>query len=162
MQAGDECTQTPRFRQYQFQAHSCHNSCVKQNPVRKADQAGNLADMAENLSQKEAAVAMEAIEKVYQKRADDAVRDFRTWFDAALLPILKDFAELAGAKLTIRQDHFHDITAVFTGRCGFDITATQKRMRMAMAAADHISVNRWSGSDEVEFSLIFGFPENEE
>ncbi len=127
-----------------------------------ADQAGNLADMAENLSQEEAAAAMEAIEKVRQKRADDAVRDFRTWFDAALLPILKDFAELAGAKLTIQQDHFHDITAVFTGRCGFDITATQKRMRMAMAAADHISVNRWAGSDKVEFSLIFGFPENED
>lgn len=126
------------------------------------DQAGNLADMAENLSQEEAAAAIEAIEKVRRERADDAVRDFRAWFDAALLPILKGFAELVGAKLTIRQDHFHDITATFTGRCGFDITATQKRMRMAMAAADHISVNRWSGSNEVEFSLIFGFSETEE
>ena len=126
------------------------------------DQAGNLADMAENLSQEEAAAAIEAIEKVRRERADDAVRDFRAWFDATLLPILKGFAELTGAKLTIRQDHFHDITATFTGRCGFDITATQKRMRMAMAAADHISVNRWSGSNEVEFSLIFGFSETEE
>ena len=126
------------------------------------DQAGNLADMAENLSQEEAVAAIEAIEKVRRERADDAVRDFRAWFDAALLPILKGFAELTGAKLTIRQDHFHDITATFTGRCGFDITATQKRMRMAMAAADHISVNRWSGSNEVEFSLIFGFSETEE
>lgn len=126
------------------------------------DQAGNLADMAENLSQEEAAAAIEAIEKVRRERADDAVRDFRAWFDAALLPILKGFAELTGAKLTIRQDHFHDITATFTGRCGFDITATQKRMRIAMAAADHISVNRWSGSNEVEFSLIFGFSETEE
>ena len=126
------------------------------------DQAGNLADMAENLSQEEAAAAIEAIEKVRRERADDAVRDFRAWFDAALLPILKGFAELTGAKLTIRQDHFHDITATFTGRCGFDITDTQKRMRRAMAAADHISVNRWSGSNEVEFSLIFGFPETEE
>ena len=126
------------------------------------DQAGNLADMAENLSQEEAAAAIEAIKKVRRERADDAVRDFRAWFDAALLPILKGFAELTGAKLTIRQDHFHDITATFTGRCGFDITATQKRMRMAMAAADHISVNRWSGSNEVEFSLIFGFSETEE
>lgn len=126
------------------------------------DRAGNLADMAENLSQEEAAAAIEAIEKVRRERADDAVRDFRAWFDAALLPILKGFAELTGAKLTIRQDHFHDITATFTGRCGFDITATQKRMRMAMAAADHISVNRWSGSNEVEFSLIFGFSETEE
>lgn len=108
------------------------------------DKAGNLADMAENLSQAGAVAAMKAIEKVRRERADDAVRDFQTWFDAAFLPILKEFAELAGAKLTIRQDRFHDITAVFTGRCGFDITATQKRMRMALAAADHISVNRWS------------------
>lgn len=126
------------------------------------DKAGNLADMAENLSQAEAVAAMEAIEKVRRERADVAIRNFRTWFDAALLPILKEFAELTGAKLTIRQDRFHDITAVFTGRCGLDITATQKRMRMALIAADHISVNRWSGSDEVEFSLIFGFPETEE
>lgn len=45
------------------------------------DQAGNLADMAENLSQEEAAAAIEAIEKVRRERADDAVRDFRAWFD---------------------------------------------------------------------------------
>ena len=126
------------------------------------DQAGNLADMAENLSQEEAAAAIEAIEKVRRERADDAVRDFRAWFDAALLPILKGFAELTGAKLTIRQDHFHDITAVFTGRCGFDITVTQKRMRMVMAVADHTSINRWAESDTVELSLIFGFHENKE
>ena len=61
------------------------------------DQAGNLADMAETLSQEEATAAIEAIESVRRKRGNDAVRDFRAWFDAALLPILKDFAELAGA-----------------------------------------------------------------
>ncbi len=144
------------------QNETLENDDVLEFDYTGADEADNLADMAENLSQEEATAAMEAIEKVCQKRTDDAVRDFRAWFDAALLPILIDFAELAGAKLTIRQDHFHDITAVFTGRCGFDITATQKRMRMALAAADHISVSRWPGSDEVEFSLIFGFPENEE
>ena len=144
------------------QNETLENDDVLEFDYTGTDQAGNLATMAETLSQDEAAAAMEAIESVRRKHADDAVRDFRAWFDTALLPILKGFAELTGAKLTIRQDHFHDITAVFTGRCGFDITAAQKRMRMAMAVADHISVNRWSGSDEVEFSLIFGFPENEE
>ena len=43
-----------------------------------ADETGNLAAMTENLSQEEAAAAMEAIEIVRQKRVDDAVRDFRT------------------------------------------------------------------------------------
>ena len=144
------------------QNETLENDDVLEFDYTGTDQAGNLATMAETLSQDEAAAAMEAIESVRRKHADDAVRDFRAWFDAALLPILKGFAELTGAKLTIRQDHFHDITATFTGRCGFHITATQKRMRMAMAAADHISVNRWSGSNEVEFSLIFGFSETEE
>ena len=32
---------------------------------------------------------------------------------------------------------------------------------MVVSAADHISVNRWSGSNEVEFTLIFGIPEDE-
>lgn len=33
---------------------------------------------------------------------------------------------------------------------------------MVVAAADHISINRWSDSSEVELTLIFGIPENEE
>ena len=141
------------------QNETLENDDVLEFDYTGTDQADNLADMAENLSQDEAAAAMEAIESVRRKRADDAVRGFRTWFDAALLPILKEFAELVGAKLTIRQDHFHDITAAFTGRCGFDIMATQKRMRMALATADHISVNRHIDGDGVELVLVYGFPE---
>lgn len=144
------------------QNETLENDDVLEFDYTGTDQAGNLATMAETLSQDEAAAAMEAIESVRRKHADDAVRDFQAWFDAALLPILKGFAELTGAKLTIRQDHFHDITAVFTGRCGFDITVTQKRMRMVMAVADHTSINRWAESDTVELSLIFGFHENKE
>lgn len=141
------------------QNETLENDDVLEFDYTGTDQAGNLATMAETLSQDEAAAAMEAIESVRRKHADDAVRDFRAWFDTALLPILKGFAELVGAKLTIRQDHFHDITAVFTGRCGFDITATQKRMRMALATADHISVNRHIDGDGVELVLVYGFPE---
>lgn len=141
------------------QNETLENDDVLEFDYTGTDQAGNLATMAETLSQDEAAAAMEAIESVRRKHADDAVRDFRAWFDTALLPILKGFAELTGAKLTIRQDHFHDITAVFTGRCGFDIMATQKRMRMALATADHISVNRHIDGDGVELVLVYGFPE---
>ena len=74
------------------QNETLENDDVLEFDYTGTDQAGNLAAMAENLSQEEAAAAMKAIEKVRQKRVDDAVRDFRTWFDAALLPILKGFA----------------------------------------------------------------------
>ena len=83
-------------------------------------------------------------------------------FDAAFLPILKDFAEITGSRLKIQQDPWHDITATFSSQCGIDITPSEKRMRMVISTADHISINKQADSDRVDFSLIFGFPDDAE
>lgn len=83
-------------------------------------------------------------------------------FDAAFLPILKDFAEITGSRLKIQQDPWHDITATFSSQCGIDITPSEKRMRMVISTADHISINKQTDSDRVDFSLIFGFPDDAE
>ena len=83
-------------------------------------------------------------------------------FDAAFLPTLKDFAEITGSRLKIQQDPWHDITATFSSQCGIDITPSEKRMRMVISAADHISINKQTDSDRVDFSLIFGFPDDAE
>ena len=83
-------------------------------------------------------------------------------FDAAFLPILKDFAEITGSRLKIQQDPWHDITATFSSQCGIDITPSEKRMRMIISAADHISINKQTDSDRMDFSLIFGFPDDAE
>lgn len=83
-------------------------------------------------------------------------------FDAAFLPILKDFAEITGSRLKIQQNPWHDITATFSSQCGIDITPSEKRMRMVISTADHISINKQTDSDRVDFSLIFGFPDDAE
>lgn len=83
-------------------------------------------------------------------------------FDAAFLPILKDFAEITGSRLKIQQDPWHDITATFSSQCGIDITPREKRMHMVISAADHIGINKQTDSDRVDFSLIFGFPDDAE
>ena len=83
-------------------------------------------------------------------------------FDAAFLPILKDFAEITGSRLKIQQNPWHDITATFSSQCGIDITPSEKRMRMVISTADHISINKQADSDRVDFSLIFGFPDDAE
>lgn len=83
-------------------------------------------------------------------------------FDAAFLSILKDFAEITGSRLKIQQDPWHDITATFSSQCGIDITPSEKRMRMIISAADHISINKQTDSDRMDFSLIFGFPDDAE
>ena len=83
-------------------------------------------------------------------------------FDAAFLPLLKDFAEITGSRLKIQQNPWHDITATFSSQCGIDITPSEKRMRMVISTADHISINKQADSDRVDFSLIFGFPDDAE
>ena len=126
------------------------------------DGANELSEISAHLSHDEAAAAIAAIHATKDEKKNTEAEDFKNWFDAAFLPILKDFAALTGSKLTIQQDSFHDVTATLASRCGFDITTNQKRMHMVVAAADHISINRWSDSNEVELTLIFCLPENEE
>lgn len=121
-----------------------------------------LAAIVEDLSSEEAAAALAAIRDVREEQADRKVQNFKNWFDAAFLPILKDFAEITGSRLKIQQDPWHDITATFSSQCGIDITPSEKRMRMVISAAGHISINKQTDSDRVDFSLIFGFPDDAE
>ena len=121
-----------------------------------------LASIVEDLSSEEAVAALAAIRDVREEQADRKVQNFKNWFDAAFLPILKDFAEIIGSRLKIQQDPWHDITATFSSQYGIDITPREKRMRMVISAADHISINKQTDSDRVDFSLIFGFPDDAE
>lgn len=121
-----------------------------------------LAAIVEDLSSEEAVAALAAIRDVREEQADRKVQNFKNWFDAAFLPILKDFAEITGSRLKIQQDPWHDITATFSSQCGIDITPSEKRMRMVISTADHISINKQTDSDRVDFSLIFGFPDDAE
>ena len=121
-----------------------------------------LAAIVEDLSSEETVAALAAIRDVREEQADRKVQNFKNWFDAAFLPILKDFAEITGSRLKIQQNPWHDITATFSSQCGIDITPSEKRMRMVISTADHISINKQTDSDRVDFSLIFGFPDDAE
>lgn len=121
----------------------------------------SLSEIAEKLSPEETTAAIAAIQNIQNEYNNRKRQDFKAWFDAAILPILKNFAVLNGSKLIIRQDSLHDITAALTSRCGFDITIHQKQMHMVLAAADHIGITKWSDSDTVELTFLFAFSENE-
>ena len=125
------------------------------------DDAMELSEISDYLSADEAEAAMKAIRKVREEKENMKAADFETWFEAAFLPVLKGFASDMGTKLTVSQDRFGDVTATFTSRCGIDITSNDKWMRMVLSSADHISVSKKTDSDEVEFTLIFGLPEQE-
>ena len=119
--------------------------------------------MTEHLSHDEAAAAIAAIHATKDEKKNTEAEDFKNWFDAAFLPILKDFAALTGSKLTIQQDSFHDVTATLASRCGFDITTNSEtgctwlwRLLTISVLTDGLIPMRWN------LRLIFGLPENEE
>lgn len=123
--------------------------------------SNDLYGAADGLSYEEAVSAKAAIEKIKEENGEKKAMKFAKWFNESVFPILNEFAAASGCCLKIDQDGCGDMTATLRSRCGVDITAKQKRMHLAIAFADHIAVNKWSGSDEVELTLIFGIPEED-
>ena len=119
--------------------------------------SNDLYDVVDGLSYEEAVSAKAAIEKIKEKK----VMKFKKWFNEALFPILNEFAAVSGCCLKIDQDACGGMTVTLRSKYGVDITANQKQMHMAIAFADHIAVNKWSGADEVELTLIYGIPEED-
>ena len=101
------------------------------------------------------------IEKIKEEKEEKKVMKFKKWFNEALFPILNEFASVSGCCLKIDQDACGGMTVTLRSKYGVDITANQNQMHMAMAFADHIAVNKWSGADEVEITLIYGIPEED-
>lgn len=146
----------------QYELTDITNQTVQEFDFTGSSGENKLAAIMKSLSPEEAAAAIVAIHSIREGHDSQKGQNFKNWFDAAFLPILKDFADITGSRLKIEQDLNFDITATFSSRCGIDITPSEKMMHMVVSSADHISVSKWEGSDEVEFSLIFGFPNNAE
>ena len=131
--------------------------------------SNDLYDVVDGLSYEEAVFAKEAIEKIKEEKEEKKVMKFKKWFNEALFPILNEFAAVSGCCLKIDQDACGGMTVTLRSKYGVfspekegvDITANQKQMHMAIAFADHIAVNKWSGADEVELTLIYGIPEED-
>ena len=68
----------------------------------------SLSEIAEKLSPEETTAAIAAIQNIQNEYNNRKRQDFKAWFDAAILPILKNFAVLNGSKLIIRQDSLHN------------------------------------------------------
>ena len=119
--------------------------------------SNDLYDAVDGLSYEEAVFAKEAIEKIKEEKEEKKVMKFKE----ALFPILNEFAAVSGCCLKIDQDACGGMTVTLRSKYGVDITANQKQMHMAIAFADHIAVNKWSGADEVELTLIYGIPEED-
>lgn len=100
------------------------------------------------LSEKEAKQVSEFISSLKEQSTALLER-----FTSALLPSLKDFAELTGSLLTVEESKQYCVVAELTNRQGFDITESSKIIRAIFTLANHIGIGSKDG--ETCISLIF-------
>ena len=105
------------------------------------------------LSEKEAKQVSEFISSLKEQSAKEQSTALLERFTSALLPSLKDFAELTGSLLTVEESKQYCVVAELTNRQGFDITESSKIIRAIFTLA--IQKAFLSKCGETCISLIF-------
>lgn len=95
----------------------------------------------------------EDVDRIKREERLENRKNGNKWFDSALLPVLKDFAELTASLLEIERDDNGIITVAFRNKEGIDITESCKYMRIALFAASNISVD--CDDEKAILALVF-------
>ncbi len=84
----------------------------------------------------------ETVDEIRAVASEKQLENSKQYFKLAILPVLKDFAEMTCSRLTIDlQDGKQSIVATLQNPDGFDITQSCKFMRTAMFYSDHIGIS---------------------
>lgn len=113
----------------------------------------DIAAELDIMTVKERKAAAQAIRRIRQNGCAVRIDRSRSWFNAALLPVLRDFAEMTASVLEISSDDASIVTAILKNRAGWDITESCRMMRMAFNLADYIRIN--AEGDTMVLTLVF-------
>lgn len=118
----------------------------------KAEELNRIAIDFDNLSGKQQLEVAEAIKNIKQEKEQEA----KICFNSAILPILKDFAELTSSLLTIEENNKNQtVIATLKNSCSLDITENCRCMRGLLIIANYINI---TVEDEgIILSLIFDY-----
>ncbi|MBS6952117.1 MAG: hypothetical protein KH230_02675 [Enterocloster asparagiformis] len=105
------------------------------------------------MSPKELQAVAQAIRDIRRSSAHARQDSSRAWFNAAILPALRDFAEMTASVLEITDSDRPIVCAVLRNAEGLDITNSCKCMKMALNLADYIHMAADEGG--VALSLTF-------
>ena len=92
----------------------------------------------EELSNPQRIEAYEAVQKIRSDTEENAAREHTEWFNAAVLPLLKDCAANTFAELVLEREEVGIITATLRSSDGFCLQNTDCRLRMAIFMAAQI------------------------
>lgn len=115
----------------------------------------NQADsQIESLSKQQLLRLSETAKAIKQSDENRQIDTATTYFHNAILPAMKEFAEMCSCLLIIeKNDNMQTIIATFQCSCGFDITESCRLMRGWLAVSNHIGISIEDG--EPTLSLTF-------
>lgn len=119
----------------------------------KSDTIDNLANLIDSLSVKEAEKVIKSIQTIQEQENITRRENDITWFQTAILPILKDFAELNTALLEVESKNFPIISVTFRNDDGFCLTESCLGMKILFVLAIQLGFEK-DGSD---FALTIVF-----
>jgi hypothetical protein len=100
----------------------------------------------------------EAIQRIKQDTETEETIKQMEWFDNAILPILKTYAERTSSILDIERDRETLIQATLRNPVGLDISSESHCLYMAIMSAVHILVDNEDGDPVLvlTFDYLFG------
>lgn len=104
-----------------------------------------LSEILDNLKRAEVVAALNAINETQKSRFAQVQSNYRNWFDAAILPLLKDFAEMTSSILEIDAQSETYIIATIKNEYRIDITESCRAIRSLLILAEHISIDLEDG-----------------
>lgn len=112
-----------------------------------ANSAKEIYGMLDCMSEKELAMARDAVKSIRDLSELTEYQRYNMWFDHTLLPIFRDYAQITSSLLLIERDG-GTIDVLIRNSDGLDITENCKGMYMALMMAVHILIEE-DGGDAV-------------
>ncbi|MCB7067687.1 hypothetical protein LI031_27945 [Enterocloster citroniae] len=107
----------------------------------------------DSFNNKQMKIASEAIDKIAIETEQTSQEFWLNWFDNAILPVLRDFAEMTTSLLEIEKNAYL-ITATLCSQNSIDFTKNCMA-RLALFSAAHIEIDKCS--DGVSLCLSFDY-----
>lgn len=103
-----------------------------------ADQV--LSDV-EELSNKERLALRKAMEQIKTETEAETITKHLAWFNSAILPVLKEYAELTSSILDVERDKKEIIQATLRNSCGLSFSYDCRCLYMAVIMASYVAVD---------------------
>ena len=119
----------------------------------ETDSINEAETKIDSLSEKEAKEVLGFINTLKERSAKKQTTTLLERFNSALLPSLKDFAEITGSLLMVEENKNSCIIAELANSHGFDITESCRIIRAIFVLANQIGIESTDGETRISFIL---------